>query len=60
MVTVPFAAIDCRAQIQGSTAQCDTLVGGYNTTVLMVADPGSFTGSAEAEYYIANLEVITS
>lgn len=32
-------------------------MGGYNTTVLMVADPGNFTGSAEAKYYIQNLEV---
>ena len=48
---------DCRAQAPASTDYCDKTVGGYNTTVLMVADPGDFTGSAEAKYYIANLEV---
>ena len=46
----------CSAQVQGSNDYCDKVVGGYNTTVLMVADPGSFTGSAEAKYYIQNLE----
>ncbi len=49
----------CSGQIQGSAEYCDKIIGGYNTTVLMVADPGSFTGSAEAIYYIQNLEVLS-
>ena len=41
----------------GTKEYCHGIMGGYNTTVLMVADPGNFTGSAEAKYYIQNLEV---
>lgn len=47
----------CSGQTQSSADYCDSMVGGYNTTVLMVADPGDFTGSAEAKYYLQNLEV---
>lgn len=46
-------------QVQASEDYCNKVIGGYNTTVLMVADPGSFTGSAEAKYYIQNLENAT-
>jgi hypothetical protein len=47
----------CSGQSKADDATCTSLVGGYNTTVLMVADPGDFTGSAEAKYYNENLEV---
>ena len=50
-LVIPF-----RAQMTSSNQQCMSLLGGYNTTILMVADPGSFSGTAEAKYYIANLE----
>lgn len=53
-MTLQFSS---RAQNPASPEYCDRMLGGYNTTVLMVADPGDFTGSAEAKYYIANLEV---
>lgn len=43
-------------QSKTDDATCSKLVGGYNTTVLMVADPGDFSGSAEAKYYLQNLE----
>ena len=49
--------ISCSAQAKFDDATCTSLVGGYNTTVLMVADPGDFSGSAEAKYYNENLEV---
>lgn len=52
-----YKSLACSGQIQASAEYCDKILGGYNTTVLMVADPGSFTGSAEAKYYIQNLEV---
>lgn len=56
-----FMTTSFRSQVraQSTTQSCEDLVGGYNTTVLMVADPGSFSGSAEAKYYLANLENAT-
>lgn len=47
----------CRAQMHASHEECISLLGGYNVTILMVADPGDASGTAEAKYYIENLEV---
>ncbi|DBA88459.1 TPA: hypothetical protein ACH3X2_004945 [Trebouxia sp. C0005] len=52
----PSASEETSPLTASSQPVCMSMLGGSNVSLVMVADPGDFTGTGEAVHYLANLQ----